>query len=208
MKRSKETKRKLIEAVGYVIKTEGLDKVNYSKVARRAGVDRKNIHTYFENLDGLIEAYITENDYWLSFAEVLREVATENAPQGIRDVIIAILQNQFRYFYEEKEMQDLILWEISHDSPMMQSIHRAREAYGQRLLEMADVDFNGTNIDIRAISALLVSGIYYVVLHARFNGGMISDIDINSAHGQEAILNALKQIVGWAFQEAEKQKPK
>lgn len=206
--RSKErTKRKLIWATGEVFRTKGFAGLKISRIARLAEVDRKMVYKCFTGgLNELIEAYITEHDYWMAFKDVLNEVAAENGGDNVKPLIVAILQNQFRYFYSNKDMQRLILLEITEDNRMMHSIHNAREAQGQRYLELADPHFEGTSVDIRAITALLVSGIYYAVLHARFNGGMISDIDINTAIGQDNILKALEQIVGWAFEEAQKEK--
>ncbi|OKS89649.1 TetR/AcrR family transcriptional regulator [Mucilaginibacter polytrichastri] len=207
MSNKEEIKRKLIWAVGEVFKTKGFAGLKISRIARCAEVDRKYVYRYFEGgLNGLIEAYVTEHDYWMAFKDVLNEVAEENGGKNVRGLIVAILQNQFRYFYSEKDMQRLILLEITEDNQMMRSIHNAREAQGQRFLALADPYFEGTSIDIRGIAALLVSGIYYTVLHARFNGGMISDIDINTESGQDNILKALEQIVGWAFEGAQKEK--
>ena len=199
--------KKLVWAVGEVFRTKGFAGLKISRIARYAEVDRKYVYRYFKGgLNALIEAYVTEHDYWMAFKDVLNEVAEENGGKNVRGLIVAILQNQFRYFYTEKDMQRLILLEITEDNQMMRSIHNAREAQGQKFLALADHYFEGTSIDMRAIAALLVSGIYYTVLHARFNGGMVSDIDINTESGQDNILKALEQIVGWAFEGAQKEK--
>lgn len=207
MRNKEETKRKLIWAVGEVFRTKGFAGLKISRIARCAEVDRKNVYKYFKGgLNAIIEAYVTEHDYWMAFKDVLNEVAEENGGKNVKQLIVAILQNQFRYFYSDKDMQRLILLEITEDNKMMRSIHNAREAQGQKFLALVDPYFEGSNVDIRAIAALLVGGIYYAVLHARFNGGMISDIDINTAAGQDNILKALEQIVGWAFDGAQKDK--
>ena len=208
MKDRKVTERKLIEAVGEIIKTKGFSALQISKIARLADVDRKLVYRYFGNLPNLVEAYIIENDYWMVFSDILKEVIQESGPSKHQATMIAILQNQFLYFYTRKEMQRLILLEISQQNDMMRSIHKAREAHGQAMLEGLDAHFADSEVDIRPISALLVGGIYYAVLHARHNGGMIAGIDINTEAGQMSILNALKQIVGWAFQATEKDQSK
>lgn len=162
------------------------------------------IYRYFGNVNYLIEAYVIENDYWMKFSDKVREMIDQNSYSGSQPLITDILQNQFKFFFSEPEMQALILWEISGDSPLMRSIHNARESMGQKFLELTDSHFKGTNVNFRAIAALLVGGIYYTILHTRFNGGMFSDIDVNSEEGKNEILMAIKQIVGWAFHEASK----
>jgi len=77
---------------------------------------------------------------------------------------------------------------------------------GQKLLATTDEHFSGTKVNFRAIGALLVGGIYYSVLHTLHNGGTFSDLDLTSNEGQKQIVIAIEQIVGWAYDEAEKSK--
>ncbi len=204
MKNKEQTKQKLIQAVGEIVKKDGFAALKISKVAKKAEVDRKLIYRYFGGLNSLIEAYVVENDYWMVFSEKMKELVSNVDSSDSKNLIISILQNQFQYFFSEEEMQSLILWEISEENPLMRSIHNVRESMGQQFLELTDLHFNESNVNFRAVAALLVGGIYYTVLHARYNGGIICDVDINTSEGQSQILTALEQIVGWAYQEAEK----
>ena len=199
-KRNKEdTKRKLILSVGVVMNDQGFKALTISKIAREAQVDRKLIHRYFGGLNGLIEAYIIENDYWLIFAGKLKEVISEYSEQSTRGLVTNILVDQFKSFYSDLDMQNLILWELTFKSPLMRSIHNTRELLGQQLLELTDPDFSTSKVNFRAVAALLVGGIYYTILHTRHNGGMFSDVDISSEKGRHDLITAIGQIVGWAY---------
>src|SRR5258708_39229868 len=116
MKNKEQTKRKLIQAVGEIIKTEGFSNLKISKIAKKAEVDRKLIYRYFRNLNYLIEAYVVENDYWMVFSDQMKEMLIKHNYTGSEEVITAVLQNQFKFFISQKEMQRLILWELSVDS--------------------------------------------------------------------------------------------
>ena len=203
MKNKENTKRKLINALGELIRMEGFDSLSASKVARKAEVDRKLINRYFGGLNQLIEAYVVENDYWLQFTEHINDLINSSNFPGSKELITSVLQNQFSYFLKEKDMQRLILWELTTNSPMMRSIHNARESMGQTLLQLTDLHFTDLKVNFRAISALLVGGIYYTILHTIYNGGTFTDIDINSEQGQSEILKAIGQIVDWAYKEAD-----
>jgi len=202
--RNKElTKRKLIDAVGEIFRKEGHTGLGVNKVARLAGVSKKMIYKHFNgSFNNLIEEYILETDYWMIFGDRVQELI-DNQSSSSQKLITDILQNQFRYFYLDKQMQKLILWEVSTDSELMRSIHRTREATGQKLLELTDQHFAGTGINFRAVAALLVAGIYYTILHTRFNGGVFSDIDLSTEEGREEMLRAIEMIVGWAYRAAE-----
>ena len=202
--RNKElTKRKLIDAVGEIFRKEGHTGLGVNKVARLAGVSKKMIYKHFNgSFNNLIEEYILETDYWMIFGDRVQELI-DNQSSSSQKLITDILQNQFRYFYLDKQMQKLILWEVSTDSELMRSIHRTREATGQKLLELTDQHFAGTGVNFRAVAALLVAGIYYTILHTRFNGGFFSDIDLSTEEGREEMLRAIEMIVGWAYRAAE-----
>ena len=57
------TKRKLINAVGEIIRTEGYTGLGVNKIARQAQVNKKLIYRYFMTVDRLIEEYVLEKDY-------------------------------------------------------------------------------------------------------------------------------------------------
>lgn len=202
MKDKENTKRNLIKAVGEVIKAEGFHSLRISKIAKYANVDRKLIYRYFGTLNYLIEAYIVENDYWMIFAHQMKQVLAGKQFSGSQQLITEILQNQLKFFAAEKDMQRLILWELSVNSPLMRSIHNVRESMGQEFLELADPHFAGGKVNFRAVAALLVGGIYYTVLHTIHNGGHFAGIDLHTQHGKDELSKAIEQIVEWAYKDA------
>jgi len=206
MKDKEQTKRKLIDAVGFIIKSKGLGAVRISKVARHAGVDRKLIYRYFGNLNNLTEAYIVENDYWMLFAEHLKKMAKELDERNARQFITEILQQLFKHFSKEPKMQSLILMELNGSSHIMKSIHNVRESIGQDILEKTDGHFENSDINFRAVAALLIGGIYYTVLHTLANGYDFADLDMGAEDGVKAISDALGNVVNWAFEAAQKNK--
>ncbi|MVN91503.1 TetR/AcrR family transcriptional regulator [Mucilaginibacter aquatilis] len=193
-----QTKRRLIEAVGELLKNEGYKSLGVNRIARQAGVSKKLIYRYFGNVDHLIEAYVVENDYWLTFSKSFKQLEAESDTLQVKQFITDLLQNQFKYFLKEDEMQRLILWEISGNSELMKSIHRAREAKAQLLLDITEARFQNKNVNFRALAALLVGGIYYTILHANSNGSIFCDIDIHSSEGQNEILKTIERVIDWA----------
>jgi AcrR family transcriptional regulator len=199
MKDKEQTKRKLIDAVGVIIKAEGYAALRVSKVAKKAAVDRKLVYRYFGNMNNLTEAYISENDYWVLFADHLKILSHSVDDSNSKLVITNVLQELFKFFLQEKEMQDLILMELSGTIPMMNSIHNFRESIGQSFLEATDSHFQGSEVNFRAVAALLVGGIYYTVLHTRKNGFHFADLNLRSEEGIKAIVETVSQVVNWAF---------
>ncbi len=196
-----QTKRKLIEAVGEIIKTNGYIGLGVNKIAKTAGVDKKLIYRYFGNINYLIECYLNENDYWIVLSNKFNEDIDQNSDPNIEALVTGYLQNNFKFFYSEVEMQRLILWGISNASPLIKGIHKVRENIARECFQLTDPYFKGSNVNFRAITALVVGGIYFTILHTRHNGGIFCDLDINSEDGKAEIIKTIKQITGWAFRE-------
>ena len=199
-KNKEQTKRKLIEAVAVIFRTEGYRGLGVNKVAKLAGVHKKLIYRYFGGFEQLVEAYVVETDYWMQFADHMRQLTLPKDINETKNLVGHLLKNQFLYFQADEQMQQLILWELSTDSNLMRSIHRTREAMGQQFLELTDQYFSKSTINFRAVAALLVGGIYYTILHTRHNGGMFSDVNLATEAGQQDILDAIDQILNILFE--------
>lgn len=203
------TKRRLIDAVGRIIRTKGYKALGVNAIAREADVNKKLIYRYFKNVDTLIETYILENDYWMNVSRSSADIIESQPDPGkMKEVIVSLLRGQFDYFLGHESMQSIILWGITEQVDMLNSIGHVREIIGHIIFEKTDAFFKDTGINLRAISAILVGGIYYMILRSAKNGGMISDINVNSAEGREEILKSVGQIIDWSFEQARSAKNK
>lgn len=198
-----ETIRKLIAAVGRILREKGHPGIGVNKVALEAGVSKPMIYEYFGGLNNLLKTYIRQKDYWLPYFEQL-ETSEGVSPEALKALYIHILQEQLRYFHQEKEMQKLILWQISEFNSLMRTISETRERDGVRLLGLADGQFRGSGVSLKAVIALLVGGIYYIVLHNAAGTGSVSGIDISNENDFELMIRTVGQIVEWAWQAVER----
>ncbi|WP_036678879.1 TetR/AcrR family transcriptional regulator [Daejeonella oryzae] len=204
-KRTKDkelAKLELIQAVAEIIRTKGYTGLGVNKIAQKAGLHKKLIYRYFGNVDNLIEQYIVEKDFWIIASEELSNKAAVNSESNLEDVISTILEQQFHFFYNEQEMQELILWELSGKSFLMNSISKAREELGEKFLTLTDKYFEDSDINFRALSALLTAGIYYIILHSRVS--TFCGLDIRNKEDKEEILRTLKLVIHRAFESAKK----
>jgi AcrR family transcriptional regulator len=71
IKNRQATELALIKAVDDIIEESGFEGLGINAVAAKAGVAKMLIYRYFNSLDGLIAAYIQQNDYWINFDEEL-----------------------------------------------------------------------------------------------------------------------------------------
>lgn len=188
------SKQKLIEAVGMVIKEKGYTGLTASSISRAAGLDRRLITLYFGSIDTLIETYVRSNDYWIATSDA--DVVGKNSkPACTKEMLNSLLQNQLEYFLHDEEMQKIILWQISQSTQLMKEVSEEREKVSQHFFALADRELQENDIDLRAITAMLVAGIYYLVLYSKSTDCKICEIDLKTPEGMERIKKAITAIL-------------
>ena len=180
---------------GTVIKAKGYIGLSATNIAKAAGLSRRLITIYFESVDDLVETYVRSKDYWMEASGEANKMIEDNSGKNTKEILDYMLQNQLDYFFNNPEMQKIILWEISKKTKLMYEVCEDRERLGSRFFALSDKELQGKEIDLRAVTALLVAGIYYMVLHAKSTDTLFCEIDINNPEGMERIKKAISLIL-------------
>ena len=206
--RNKErTKNRILDAVGKIIRTEGYKGLIVNRIGKAARLDNKLIYLYFGSVDRLVEMYVKSKDYWNNIPEEIIEEVNKNSLLS-KESVVSIMEHQMDFIYNSEELQKILLWEISEESELMREIADEREAFGETLFKKARPLFRNTDVNFRATEALLIGGIYYLVLHARANGSTFCGLDINKDRDYKALKQTFAKIVDWTYAEAKKQQRK
>ena len=187
--------QKLIDAVGTIIKAKGYTGLTATNIASAAGLNRKLITLYFGTVDNLIETYVQGKDYWLAASGEAVRLIKDNKGGKTKDILEYLLHNQMEHLFNNQEMQKIILWQISESSKIMKEVAEEREELSKYFFALSDKELQGNDTDLRAVSALLVAGIYYLVLHAKSTDTLFCEIDLNTWEGMTRIKNAISKIV-------------
>lgn len=196
--RDKEkTKQKLLAAVGKILRVKGYSGLKVSKIAAVAGFDKKLIYEYFGSTDKLIDEYIKSQDYWI---KINQNVEVDLSDGGQELSKMAVL-NQFDNLKRNKELQKIILWELSESKPILRKLVEQREEVGGAMFEnITDPYFGEEATRYRAIMALVVSGAYYLNLYTGYNASKFCGIDMKSEEGRQEIEKAIVEIIDFAYQ--------
>lgn len=197
------TKELLTRAVGEILAEDGWQGLGVNKIAIRAGVDKKMIYYCFDSYNNMIKTYIKSQDFW---EPVFRDFQDSPFPGGkeIPKFISSIFEHQFNAFFADRIMQSLIHWQITEPNMMLKDISEERELEGSKIAALTDPHFEGSDFNFRAILAIMVGGIYYLVWHARHNGSTVCGIDINENQDREDVVRSLGQIIDLVWNAAEK----
>jgi AcrR family transcriptional regulator len=177
-----ETEAKLIRAVGEVLAERGFAKLGVNAVARQAGVDKVLIYRYFDDLDGLLQAYAKSSDFWPSSIELLgdsqgrEQLKTMPFAQAFTEV--------FRRYANALRSRPLTLeilsWETIERNALTIALEEVREAAGLELMAFMS-NVNPPSADWQAIANIFSGAIHYLAIRSRkvtvFSGMSIANDD-------------------------------
>jgi AcrR family transcriptional regulator len=196
------TMKRLVAAVGRVLQKHSYPGLTAVNIAKEAGLNRKLIYAYFGTLDNLIETYITEKDFWKSGAKKMIENIIQIPDNLGKNEMNSLFQAQFNVLLNDKALQKIMHWGLGEKNKVLRKISDQREEVGEKILTILDIDFENSDVDIRALLALQLAGIYYLSLHSKSYGTTFCGIDINAAEGKQRISKAIQNSIEMTYDRA------
>lgn len=184
MKNKENTKKKLLDAVGNIIRTEGFSGLGVNKVAKSAKVSKILIYRYFGNFSELLCAYILESDFWKNYLTNSTQEKDEELQLSVREEVSKILAEQSNTFYKHCEMEAMLVTEISRSNLMIKSLIR-------------DENVPPASPSREVVSTLLLAGTDHMIL-AQENPDNPNQTHIFSL-SREELMQSIGQIVDWSL---------
>lgn len=182
------TEQTLIKAVNDIIEENGFEGLGINAVATKAGVAKVLIYRYFDSLDGLIAAYIRQNDYWINFNEPLpdKEHASEFIKQAFKKQIIELRKSY--------TMKRLYRWELSTDNKIVRELREKREEKGIWLVEAVSKLTQHSQRETAALATIISSAISYLALLEE-NCPVYNGLRIQTESGWEQLEEGINLLV-------------
>jgi hypothetical protein len=114
-----------------------------------------------------------------------------------------ILKNLTIALYKNKGMQQLLIWELSHDNPVTRRTSGLRELINEPLIRLLEYRFKDSGIDMNVICAMMISGIYYLILHR--DRSKFCDVDFSTRKGKIRLEEGISQLASILFGELKRQ---
>ncbi|PZU87314.1 MAG: TetR/AcrR family transcriptional regulator [Chryseobacterium sp.] len=192
--RNKEkSKQQFLDAVGTILKTKGYKHLGVNEIAATAGLDKKLIYNYFGGVEQLLDEYIKSQDFWSNVKDENQEI---NMSDGGKNFTKQMLSEQFEFVAHNKDLQKILLWSITEERDALRKLIEGQEENGELLFKsLTDPFFGEKAADYRAITAILISGIYYLNLYSEINGSVFCGVDLKTDKGKSKIKNALDFLI-------------
>lgn len=172
------------------IKAKGFSKAMITDIFRNAKIEPVVFYNRYKNLNEFYDEFTRNYENWLTdFLQNNDEkISTEVGYSNLIERLLSTLMG-------DEVMTELLRWELTENNDITERTLRMREQ--QAIDACRNLQTLHPDMDLTAISALLVGGIYYLVL--RRNRGSIVGIDINHSEGKKRIINAIRTIAYQLF---------
>lgn len=158
IKNRQTTELTLIKAVDDIIEESGFEGLGINAIAAKAKVSKMLIYRYFNSLDGLIAAYIQQNDYWINFNEELPD------KEHLSEFIKQIFKRQIVRLRESYTLKRLYRWELSTDNKFVKELRDKREEKGLWLIEVVSRLSKHPQKETAAVASIITAAISYLAL--------------------------------------------
>lgn len=161
---TKDIEESIINAATRFIETEGFSNLTVTSIMRQAEIEPVQFYNRYDDLNKFIDEYVKKYDYW--FSDIVK---SQKQYSNDKALYMNILVGLFQSLSENKIMQELLKWELANNNETSQRTAQLRELHTLPLCQKFSNIFSNTDIDIVTISALIIGGIYYLILHDKLS---------------------------------------
>lgn len=187
-KNRQATELTLIKAVNDIIEESGFEGLGINAIAAKAKVSKMLIYRYFNSLDGLIAAYIRQNDYWINFNEELPD------KEHLSEFIKQIFKRQIIQLRESYTLKRLYRWELSTDNKFVKELRDKREEKGIWLIEAVSRLSKHPQKETAAVASIITAAISYLALLEE-NCQVYNGLKIQQETGWEQLEEGINLLV-------------
>jgi AcrR family transcriptional regulator len=204
------TRRDLIAAVGRVIARDGFHKAGVNAVAREAGVDKVLIYRYFGDLEGLMDAFGREGDFWPSLEELAGGDVAAFRALSPRQRMTTLMANLAEGLRARPVTLEILAWETMERNALTARLEELRERWSDDIRElMSDltrtVPGSGTEAGPRtgadwfSVGVLLSAALQYLAIRSR-RIRLYGGLDIGSDDGWRQIASVIDGLAARLFE--------
>lgn len=186
--------RDILDAIAILVSKNGFANVNLSSISQAAEVDINAILRNFGSLERLLDRYAQIFDYW--YDDVVRN-AKWSKPDGPEQLYDAILRKVAESLYKEKNMRQLLLWEMSEENNTTKRVAYNRELAFENVFRSQEETFENTGLDLEVLTGILVGGITY--LSMRRKKSQFLGVDYSLTKNKERLIKTIADIVNMYF---------
>lgn len=188
----------ILQAATKLIEKNGFTGLTATGLMKAADIEPVQFYKRYKDLDDFIDEYVRKYDYW--FEDIVKTSGTSS--NNIENTYENILRGLFKSLLQNKIMEQLLRWEIANDNETSRRTAGLRELHTLPLCRYFEKKRTDSSVDIVAISALVIGGIYYLILHDNLSS--FGGISLKEKEGRDRIEKAISYLSKLIFHTEEK----
>ena len=191
-----EIKKSIFDAVYQIVKEKGFPVLSINLISEYSKVSPIIINKRFKDLDDIIDQFISRWDYWIDiFSDNMGRDRSKVTYQHTLETVLDVI-------WKKKAIQQILAWEIVEDSPLLDPIINEREVKIGKMTSRYAPLFEGSEYDIKLITAILLSSIYYIAGYRKKES--FCGMNMKGNIGNLKLLEGINQISTLVFDKVEK----
>ena len=190
MSRREGTERQILQALDEQIRETGMGGVGINAIAKRAGVSKELIYRYFDGMQGLMLAWMKEQDFWTGRSELLKD--DESSQRTPSALILEMLRAQIDALANHESLREVRRWELIERKAITTELAQRRERAARGFIDR--VDGLTTEADVPATVSILLAGVLYLMLRSKTESHFLG-VPLRTDEGWDRLDGALETLI-------------
>ncbi len=192
-RRTRETlEQDLFKAALKVISEVGFSSLTITRLIKEANADAPVFYKRYKDLDDFIDKFVRNYDYWLNDSAPI-DPENKSALENGTDIMISLIDS----LLSNVCMQRLLAWELNENNTTTRRTSRNRDNNSEHLTKYFEQEFKNSDIDFNVASAVVIGGIYYLILHRK--RGTFNKINFNKPENIELLKSTIRAMISKMF---------
>ncbi len=179
-----QTERRILDAVGTIVETEGFEAVGVNAVASVSGVSKVLIYRYFGSIEQLLAKYLEDNDFWLNTEFPIQQY------DNVKEFSKAVFRAYIDMLRKSPALRKLYRWELTTNNPAIAGLRERRERTAMDIINAVSRQSRQDVDQVAGISTLVTGSVSYLCILAE-NCAVYNSLEINSDSGWDKLLKTI-----------------
>ncbi len=193
-KNKEHTKRRILRTVERLLVDEGFSALGINRIATDAGVAKVLIYRYFGDLEGLLNEFVTSEDFWPTREEIIDLPLDDFFAMDLRERIKRVMLNFITGLGKRPQTMASLAWEMSGNPALTRVLEDALGQFSDQISETLSQDERTIHPQLRAMLSVLSAGMVHLGLayqhHQRFGS-----LRLESSEDWKRTVRALNLII-------------
>ena len=171
-KNKEQTKRRILRTVEQLLVDEGFSALGINRIASEAGVAKVLIYRYFGDLEGLLNEFVTSEDFWPTRNEIIDLPDEEFFAIPLRERIKRVMFNFAAALGKRPETMAILAWEMSGNPSLTRVMEEALGQFTKQVTESLSHHDKPIHPQLKPMLSVLSAGMIHLGMayqhHQRF----------------------------------------